>query len=57
MKVSWKVCIQGNATVSLEFGGDVFLRFQSQVGRLDPDAFLPTYFVGYLDDLKSVLGI
>ncbi len=48
LKVSWKVCIQANATVSSEFGGDVFSRFRFQVGWLEPDAFFPTHFVGYL---------
>jgi hypothetical protein len=57
LKVSWKVCIQANATVSSEFGGNVFSRFQFQVGWLEPDAFLPTHFVGYLINLKSDLGI
>ncbi len=55
-KVSWKVCIQANATVSSEFVGDVFLRFRFQSGWLEPDAFLPTLFVGFLDNLMSVLG-
>jgi hypothetical protein len=57
LKVSWKVCIQANATVSSEFGGNVFSRFWSQVEWLEPDAFLPTVFVGHLDNLMSVLGI
>ncbi len=39
LKVSWKVCIQPNATVSSEFGGNVFSRFRWQVGWLEPDAF------------------
>jgi hypothetical protein len=32
LKVSWKVCIQANATVSSEVGGNVFLRYRFQVG-------------------------
>jgi hypothetical protein len=57
LKVSWKVCIQANAAFSTEFGGKVFSRFQLQVWWLDPDAFLPTHFVGYLNDLMSDLGL
>jgi hypothetical protein len=44
-------------TVSSEIGGDVFSRFRFQVGCLEPDAFLPTHLVGYLNDLKSVLEV
>jgi hypothetical protein len=53
LKVSWKVCIQANATVSSEFGCNVFYRFRFQVAWVEPDAFLPTHFVGYLNDLMS----
>jgi hypothetical protein len=57
LKVTWKVCIQANATVASEFGEDVFLRFRFQVGWLEPDAFLPTHFVGFLNNLMSDLGV
>ncbi len=57
LKVSWKVCIQANATVSSEVGVNVFSRFRFQVGWLEPDAFLPTHFVEYLNDLMSVLEV
>ncbi len=57
LKVSWKVCIQANATVSSEVGGDVFSRFRFQVGWQEPDAFLPVHFVQYLNDLMSVLEV
>ena len=57
LKVSWKVCIQANATVSSEVGGDVFSRFRFQVGWLEPDAFLTTHFVEYLNDFMSVLDV
>jgi hypothetical protein len=57
LKMSWKVCIQANATASSELGGNVFSRFRFQVGWLEQDAFLPTHFVGYLNDLMSDLGI
>ena len=43
LKVSWKVCIQVNATASSEFGGNVFSRFRFQVGWLEPDAIWPTF--------------
>ncbi len=43
LKVSRKVCIQANATVSSEFGGNVFSRCQFQVGWLEPDAFCGTF--------------
>ncbi len=55
LKVSWKVCIQTNATVFSEVGGNVFSRFRFHVGWLEPDAFLPTHFVEYLNNLMSVL--
>jgi hypothetical protein len=57
LKVSWNVCVQVNATASSEFGGNVFSRFRFQVGWLEPDAFLPTHFAGYLNDLMFNLGI
>ena len=44
LKVSWNACIQANATVSSEFGGDVFSRFRFQVGWLEPDTFWPTLY-------------
>jgi hypothetical protein len=57
LKVSWKVCSQANATVFSKVGGDVFSRFRFQVGWLEPDAFLPTHLVGYLNSLVSVLEV
>ena len=40
--LQFKACIQANATVSSEFGGNVFSRFRFQVGWLEPDAFWKT---------------
>ncbi len=57
LKVSWKRFIPANATVSSEFDGDVLSKFWFQVGWQEPDAFFPTHFVGYLDNLVSLLEI
>ena len=37
--------------------GNVFSRFRFQVGWLEPNTFLPTRVVCYLNDLMSDLGI
>ncbi len=52
LKVSWKACIQANATVSSEFGGNVFSWFWFQVGWLEPDALWPTLY-SYLATEKT----
>jgi hypothetical protein len=44
LKMSWKACIQANATVSSEFGADMFSRFRFQVRWLEPDAFWSTLY-------------
>jgi hypothetical protein len=55
--VFWRRLYQANATAASEFTCNVVSQFRFKVKWLEPNAFLPTHFVGYLDNLMSVVEV
>jgi hypothetical protein len=45
LKVSWKACIQANASAFSEFSGNVFSQFRFQVGCLEPETTEKTTWI------------